>query len=95
MYVHLEKPLSEGEAIELYRQQYRGERFVDVLEGKPAHLKYTFANNGCVIGLHRADEEGQYLIVTSTIDNLIKGASGQAVQCMNAMFGLPEDCGLV
>ena len=95
MYVHLRKPLGEGEATELYQGHYRGERFVDVLEGKPAHLKYTFANNGCAIGLHRADEEGRYLIVTSAIDNLIKGASGQAVQCMNAMFGLPEDCGLV
>ena len=95
IYVQLRKPLSEGEAIELYRELYEGERFISVLEGKPAHLKYTFANNGCAIGLHRADEEGQYLIVTSAIDNLIKGASGQAVQNMNAMFGLPEDCGLL
>ena len=95
MYVQLRKPLSEAEAVELYREQYEGEKFINILEGKPAHLKYTFANNGCAIGLHRADEEGRYLIVTSAIDNLIKGASGQAVQNMNVVFGLPEECGLM
>ncbi len=94
MYVRLAKPLSEGEAYALYREAYQDERFVSVLKGKAAHLKYVSGNNGCAIGLHRADEEGRYLIVSSAIDNLIKGASGQAVQSMNAMFGLPEDAGL-
>ena len=47
--------------------------------------------NKCVIGLLK---HGNKLLITSVIDNLVKGASGQAVQNMNLMFGLPEDMGL-
>ena len=47
--------------------------------------------NKCVLGLMK---HGSKLLITSVIDNLVKGASGQAVQNMNLMFGLPEDMGL-
>jgi N-acetyl-gamma-glutamyl-phosphate reductase len=47
--------------------------------------------NKCLV---HCDKFGNKLVVTSAIDNLLKGAVGQAVQNMNIMFGLPEDCGL-
>jgi N-acetyl-gamma-glutamyl-phosphate reductase len=95
IYVELAEPMPEGEVLALYRECYRRERFILLLEGKPAHLKYTFANNMCAIGITQADEVGRHQVITSAIDNLIKGAAGQAVQNMNIMFGLPEDMGLI
>jgi len=93
IYVKLTEAMSEGEVVQIYRERFGDEKFVMVLEGKPAHLRYVYANNKCTIGIKRVDEEGNF-IITSAIDNLIKGASGQAVQNMNIMFGLAEDCGL-
>lgn len=55
--------------------------------------KEVYASNYCDIGVH-ADERTGRLVVISAIDNLVKGASGQAVQNMNLLFGLEEDTGL-
>ena len=52
------------------------------------------AANTCRIAVHRPPEARDTLVVLSVIDNLVKGASGQAVQNMNLMFGLPETAGL-
>jgi len=59
--------------------------------GKLASLAYVTHTNRCVIGLTQANDT---LIITAAIDNLIKGAAGQAVQDMNVMFGLEETVGL-
>lgn len=77
----------------LFAQMYEGEPFVRVLPpGQVASLNHVTHTNRCVISLTRA---GDTLIIASAIDNLIKGAAGQAVQNMNAVFILDEKVGLV
>ncbi len=90
-------PVSEGwsaDAIrELYEETYAGEPFVRLLpEAEHASLAHVVNNNMCVISLEKTVDT---LIVTSAIDNLVKGAAGQAVQNMNVMLGLDESTGLI
>ena len=82
----------KGEVFELYRDFYRNEPFVKVV-GAPPGTKYTMGNNDCLI-YPTVDPRTGRLIVVSVIDNLVKGASGAAVQNMNLMLGLPETAGL-
>ena len=77
---------------EKYRAYYEGEPFVEVCERVPA-LSEVSHTNFCRIAV-REDERAGLVKVFTVIDNLVKGASGQAVQNMNLMFGLPEDLGL-
>ena len=78
----------------LYEERYAREPFVDVLppDSHP-DTRSVRAANTCRIAVHRP-EGGDTLVVLSVIDNLVKGASGQAVQNMNLMFGLDESLGL-
>jgi len=79
---------------ELYEQRYAGEYFVDVLPAKShPDTRSVRAANTCRIAVHRP-QGGDTLVVLSVIDNLVKGAAGQAVQNMNLMFGLEECLGL-
>ena len=78
------------EAQELYRNYYETHPFVHI-SSKNIHLKQVINTNK---GLLFIDKIGNDLMIISAIDNLLKGASGQAVQNMNLMFGLPETCGL-
>jgi len=78
------------EAKELYKNYYADHLFTHVSES-PVDVKQVVNTNKCF--LHLELHEGQ-LLITSVIDNLTKGASGQAVQNMNLVFGLPEDAGL-
>ncbi|MBK1680832.1 N-acetyl-gamma-glutamyl-phosphate reductase [Rhodocyclus tenuis] len=78
----------------LFEQRYAGEAFVDVLPpGSHPETRSVRAANLCRIAVHRP-QGGDTLVVLSVIDNLVKGAAGQAVQNMNIMFGLPETDGL-
>jgi N-acetyl-gamma-glutamyl-phosphate reductase len=78
----------------LYEERYAREPFVDVLPpGSHPDTRSVRAANTCRIAVHRP-EGGDTLVVLSVIDNLVKGASGQAVQNMNLMFGLDESLGL-
>ena len=78
----------------LYEERYRGEPFVDVLpEGSEPDTRSVRAANTCRVAIHRP-QGGDTLVVLSVIDNLVKGASGQAVQNMNIMFGFKETTGL-
>lgn len=78
----------------LFEQRYAGERFVDVLPpGSHPETRSVRAANTCRIAVHRP-QGGDTLVILSVIDNLVKGAAGQAVQNMNLMFGCAEDCGL-
>jgi N-acetyl-gamma-glutamyl-phosphate reductase len=80
------------EVLGLYRDFYRGEPFVKVV-AHPPQTKHTWGNNLCLI--HPAiDLRTGRLMVISCLDNLVKGAAGQAIQCMNLMLGLPETMGL-
>ena len=78
----------------LYEQRYAREPFVDVMPaGSHPDTRSVRAANVCRIALHKPPQstgKGDTLVVLSVIDNLVKGASGQAVQNMNLMFGLPE-----
>jgi N-acetyl-gamma-glutamyl-phosphate reductase len=82
----------------LYEERFSGEPFVDVMPpGSHPDTRSVRAANVCRIAIHRPPEaagRADTLVVLSVIDNLVKGASGQAVQNMNLMFGLPETTGL-
>ena len=78
----------------LYQDRYAAEPFVDVLPaGSHPDTRSVRAANVCRIAVHRP-HGGDTLVVLSVIDNLVKGAAGQAVQNMNIMFGFPETLGL-
>jgi len=82
----------EEEIRQLYLDFYKDEPFVKIVESPP-HTKHTWGNNLCLI--HPAiDHRTGRLIIISCIDNLVKGAAGQAIQNMNLMLGLPEVTGL-
>ena len=83
-----ELPLEQVKA--LYEDFYASAPFTWVLS-TPADLKQVVNTNKCLLSLEA--HEGQ-LVVTSVIDNLLKGASGQAVENMNLLFGLPQTEGL-
>jgi len=78
----------------IFEEAYGGEPFVVLRgEGAPPELREVRGTNRCVLGWRWDAPSGQAVVVTA-IDNLGKGASGQAVQCFNAMLGLPETTGL-
>jgi N-acetyl-gamma-glutamyl-phosphate reductase len=79
----------------LFEKRYAGEPFVDVLPaGSHPETRSVRASNVCRIALHRP-QGGDTLVVLSVIDNLVKGAAGQAVQNMNLMFGFDETLSLM
>lgn len=78
----------------IYEKRYANEPFVDVMPaGSHPETRSVRGANHCRIAVHRP-QEGDTAVVLSVIDNLVKGAAGQAVQNMNIMFGLPEATGL-
>ncbi len=78
----------------LFERRYAGEPFVDVMPpGSHPETRTVRGANHCRLALHRP-QDGNVVVVLAVIDNLVKGAAGQAVQNMNLMFGLPEDSGL-
>lgn len=88
------KPLSSEEIRDLYREFYSGEPFVRVLSnGEYPHTKWVCGTNYCDLGI-LCDERTGRITILSAIDNLVKGASGQAIQNMNILLGLPEITGL-
>jgi len=88
----------EADFQKLFEKRYAGEPFVDVMPaGSHPETRSVRGANVCRIAVHRPPERtggSDTLVVLSVIDNLTKGASGQAVQSMNLMFGLPETAGL-
>lgn len=93
-YADLKDPMTASQLIELYRNHYGGEFFVRVLdEGKLPETKFVSGSNYIDIGLV-VDQRLNRVIVLSALDNLGKGAAGQAVQVLNIMCGLPEHMGL-
>ncbi len=92
LYAHLVKTDTDLQA--LYEKRYADEPFVDVLPpGSHPDTRSVRASNVCRIAVHRP-QGGDTVVVLSVIDNLVKGAAGQAVQNMNIMFGLDERTGL-
>ena len=91
-YSKLKKDVSQEELYELYNEFYQGEYFVRVIDELP-ETKLVKGTNFCDVAV-RVDKRTNKVIAISAIDNLIKGAAGQAVQNMNIMFGLKEEEGL-
>ncbi len=81
---------SVEDAARIYNEYYKDAKFTFVSENQ-LHLKQVVNTNKCLIHLHKHNGK---LLITSIIDNLLKGASGQAIQNMNLMFGLEETTGL-
>lgn len=83
---------TKGQILDLYNEFYNDDAFVKVTS-VPTQTKHTLGNNNCVV-CPVVDERTGRLILTSAIDNLVKGAAGQAIQNMNLMFDMPEGLGL-
>ena len=95
IYVTLPEGITEADVRAQYEAMYAAEPLVYLLKpGQVATMGHTVNTNFCAIGL-TCVPDSRTLIVTSSIDNLGKGASGAAVQNMNVMFGLPETWGLM
>ncbi len=86
----LRSSVPEAELIDQYESFYQGHPFTHLTREQP-HLKQVVNTNKALIHLHRHEDQ---LLITSVIDNLLKGASGQAVQNFNLLFGLDERAGL-
>ena len=86
--------MSNEELQALFENAYKDEAFVDVMPfGSHPETRSTRASNMLRLALHRPGN-GKTVVILVVQDNLVKGASGQAVQCMNLMFGLEEATGL-
>ncbi len=84
--------LTTEDVRELYEKHYADEPFVHVVDSSP-HTKWSYASNHCFIHPF-VDTRTQRLVVVSCLDNLVKGASGQAIQNANILYDLPETTGL-
>ena len=94
IYVKVVPGWDESRIRALWADTYAGEPFIQVLgKGKTATLAHVVSTNRCALSLVSAGLDDEYILVT-TIDNLLKGASGAAVQNMNVMLGLDETLGL-
>ena len=95
MYVRLNNGWDEKSLRDLYTETYHAEPFIRILpSGQFATITHSNYTNYCTLSIHHVPEVNQ-AIVCASIDNLIKGASGQAVQNMNLMFGIEETTGLI
>lgn len=94
-YFNLKQDLTTEQAVELFTAFYAGEPFVRVRPvGELPMTKQVAGSNYCDIGVQVDRRTGRVLVI-SVIDNLVKGAAGQAIQNMNLLFGLPETTGLI
>ncbi len=94
LYVRLVRKLKTEELLNAIQDHYRGESFIRVYpKGKLPNTKDVRGSNFCDIGAAVSEPDGRAVVVTA-IDNLVKGASGEAVQNMNIMLGYPETMGL-
>jgi N-acetyl-gamma-glutamyl-phosphate reductase len=86
------RPASQAELDALYDEAYRDEPFVQVVADPPS-TKHVYGSNLCRICV-KVDPRSGRILALGVIDNLVKGAAGQAVQALNILFGLPETAGL-
>jgi len=95
MYVRLRKKTDTQTLVAAYQEAYKGEPFVKVYsDGRLPELKHVVNTNYCDIGL-RVNPDKKLAVIVAAIDNLGKGAAGQAVQNMNVMAGFDETAGLI
>ena len=87
------RPVTQGEIAELYREAYGDEAFVSVVDAAPA-TKHVLGSNEARVWC-RLDERTGRILAIGVLDNLVKGAAGQAIQAFNVVHGLPETAGLL
>jgi N-acetyl-gamma-glutamyl-phosphate reductase len=87
-----QRVVTVAEVRSLYEEYFAGEPFVRVVD-QPPHTKWTYGSNSCLI-YPTVDTRTGRLLVISCLDNLVKGAAGQAIQNANRLYGLPETAGL-
>lgn len=88
--VYTDCDMSEEAAVKLYKDYYKDAPFT-IVSDSAVDLKQVVNTNKCIL---HVEKHGSKLVISSVIDNLLKGASGQAVENMNLMFGLPQTAGL-
>jgi N-acetyl-gamma-glutamyl-phosphate reductase len=94
VYLELKELIGIKEMREIFLKYYKGESFIRLFpQGELPETRFVRGTNNCELGLVLSEKTG-HVIVVSAIDNLVKGASGQAVQNMNLMCGFPEETGL-
>lgn len=95
IYLKLRKPYpSRSDLVELYTDFYKGEYFVRLMDsGEAPNIRNVAGTNFCDIGIFA--NGSSRIVVISAIDNLVKGAAGQAIQNLNVMLGIDETSGLV
>lgn len=94
MYVKPDKTVTAESLYEIYADYYKNEEFIRLMEiGQATNLNQVTGSNYCDISLH-FDKRTGYVMVVSAIDNMVKGAAGQAVQNMNIIFDIQENTGL-
>lgn len=92
VYAKISRPLDSCSLRNIYQEFYAGEEFIQIaLDGEMPQTKWVTGTNRCFLG---AVVNRDMAVVVSVIDNLVKGAAGQAVQNMNLLFNLPENTGL-
>jgi N-acetyl-gamma-glutamyl-phosphate reductase len=91
-HVRPSRPVTQRELDALYAEAYGGEAFVHVVTQPPA-TKHVLGSNACRVHVHVVERTGRVLAL-GVIDNLVKGAAGQAIQAFNIVHGLPETAGL-
>jgi len=82
--------LEQDDLLNIYADTYTGEIFTGITT-KAINLKQVVNTNNCLIQVQKIENK---VLITSIIDNLLKGAAGQAIQNMNILFGMEEDTGL-
>jgi N-acetyl-gamma-glutamyl-phosphate reductase len=95
IYLPLKEPLSVAAASELWGESYAGEPFVEVMGEALPSLRSAVGRNVVVVGFAEVEVSPPMLLVVAAVDNLLKGAAGQAVQNANLMLGFPETAGLL
>ena len=91
-HIFVKRELSAEEVDEMYRDFYQDKPFIRLIKSIPV-LGSVRSSNFCDIGFE-VEKGSNRIVIISAIDNLVKGASGQAIQNMNLMFGIPETMGL-
>ncbi len=92
-YCRLKQPMALPDLRALYRAFYKDERFVRLYDEVVPNPRYIKGSNYCDIGVY-TDSRAGWVVTVAALDNLVKGAAGQAIQAMNLMLGLPEETGL-
>lgn len=93
-YCKLNQEIKLADLRALYRDFYKGERFVRLFEDLVPNPRYIKGSNYCDVGVYM-DPRAGWVVTVAAVDNLVKGAAGQAIQAMNLMMGIPEDTGLI